>query len=111
MTETRWYKLIDHACRECGGRLLQSAPDEDGYVHVRCAECGLTATDKEGAAHLVICHCGLRCRDGRDARLRCIPNPNRKLPVDSEVAVVYEHEPGQRRVAQPRRPVQIADES
>lgn len=72
------YGLLNHACRICGGRLLQSSTE------VRCAECGVTAPHSEGKkTYRSLCFCGEKIG------LRCKNNPNQTPESPQEVIVEY----------------------
>jgi hypothetical protein len=64
--------LTDHCCRRCLGRLLAQAVA--GRSNFRCAECGAVAS-VIGPFEGSVCACGVQI-GGRDAGIRCMPNPN-----------------------------------
>lgn len=104
------FGLLDHACRICGGRLLQRRLASGGR-EVRCAECGTVAELAPAAAHpyKALCFCGARLPTGVDAGLRCIRNPQRTHEQPQEVVVRYvpEEEAATRRAPTRRRPVRV----
>lgn len=73
------WRLIDHACRLCGGRILTS---EDGATH-RCADCGAAGDTLEA-----VCCCGLP--GVGPARLRCTRTGVR-VPGAPEVWISVHH--------------------
>lgn len=75
---TTW-KLTNHACRVCFGRVLTSA---DGKIS-RCAECGIQAP----GGYRSICACGAHLRTGASMGLRCDRNPNPTPETPQEVIV------------------------
>jgi hypothetical protein len=78
MTEDFKWKIEDHVCRECLGRVLSRRGD-DGAPVVRCACCGTHAVGEPGA----ICACGVT--RAKYAGLRCA-RLERPIPgIDSEV--------------------------
>lgn len=76
------WELTSHACASCLGRILRST---DGAVF-RCAECGATATELSD-----VCVCGAKFptsradKTGRNARLRCMPNPHKSPACPVEI--------------------------
>lgn len=74
------YKFLDHACRVCGGRLLQSS---DGGKFV-CAECGANAASRK-----MLCYCGVKVGKHQDAGLRCRRNVNQTPESPTQVIVEY----------------------
>ncbi|MBN3839234.1 hypothetical protein [Burkholderia sp. Ac-20349] len=96
----RW-RLVDHACRHCFGRLLTSGSGKTASVH--CAQCG---RHEDGPVES-LCACGVHTAGGRQV-LECYRNPERTLEVPHEVLVrVRELEeagdpaPGARKVSVP----------
>lgn len=84
------FTLLDHACRVCGGRLLESTLGT-GEQHVRCAECGLNV-DAETSARTPwqsICYCGVTLAGGVDAGLRCMRSKARTPERPHEVVVCH----------------------
>lgn len=73
------WRLLNHCCRHCTGRLLES---EDGAV-IRCSECG---KEVEGPDHKKLCRCGERV-GGKNAGLRCIQNPSVTPEIPFEIVV------------------------
>jgi hypothetical protein len=74
------WKIEDHACRECLGRVLSRRGD-DGEAIVRCACCGAQGVGEPAA----ICACGISA--GRYASLRCTKLERLISGIDSEVVV------------------------
>jgi hypothetical protein len=66
------FVLTDHACRSCGGRILQqpnSGPSGGGNPYFRCADCG------KGGCHMGtdhLCWCGFGYKGAQPGRLRCV---------------------------------------
>ncbi len=57
--------------------------DAPGSMRVyRCATCGTEATAARASA---ICCCGIKMRTGRNAGIRCMPNPERTPEVPAEI--------------------------
>ena len=81
---TPHWRITDHVCRLCLGRILTRTLD-DGAEESRCAECGSHAPGD----HRSLCACGARLRNDTDARLRCVPNPERRPEVSAEIIVAY----------------------
>mgnify|MGYP001579254699 CR=1 FL=1 len=58
------YKITDHICRECDGRILEqinSGPAGGGNPVYRCADCGKASS---GLLPDVLCWCGCTNSDG-----------------------------------------------
>lgn len=77
------WKITDHACRACLGRIVECIGD-NGKHRVRCCECGL---EVEGGPK-ALCACGQKDRSGRDAGLRCIRNAEQRPELPQEIVVV-----------------------
>lgn len=76
------WELVDHACRNCLGRVLVRRDHKGEPVETRCAECGTRAA----GGYLEICCCGADC--GALGRvLECFPNPEVTPAVPQEVLV------------------------
>ena len=60
-----------HACRVCFGRIL-TVVHPDGRKVQMCYECGIQVESDD--VHDLCC-CGVKLRNGKDAGLRCVPNP------------------------------------
>jgi hypothetical protein len=74
------YRLTDHVCRNCLGRILRHLT-LDGRTVVQCSNCGVEAVGESP----VICACGIR--RGPFARLRCA-RLERPIPgVAAEIVV------------------------
>lgn len=73
----RW-RLTDHCCRVCFGRVLRH---EDGH-RLRCAECG---AEGEGPVESM-CFCGVEVCG--EQPFQCLPNPERGADTPNEVCVV-----------------------
>jgi hypothetical protein len=78
------WRLTDHVCRVCFGRVL-SRTTATGIV-VRCANCG-TELVGEPVSHL--CCCGLKTSAGKDAGLRCRRNEAPSPEQPAELAVGF----------------------
>ena len=71
----RWVPL-DHACRECGGRIVEvtnAGPTGGGNPVFKCADCGFGSS---GMGPSCICWCGMQHRGQSDPQYTCI-NVNR----------------------------------
>jgi hypothetical protein len=110
-TRKALFELVDHACRICGGRILQRTLPT-GEQQVRCAECGQTVDVAPTARtpYVSLCWCGVTFATGADAGLRCQradqPTPERPTEV-----VVRRIPPEQERKPSHRpgpRPVRVA---
>lgn len=74
------YSLAPHACRHCGGRVLQSG---DMF---RCGGCGAVAMGSPSG----ICGCGLlRSRGSNHAGFRCVANPARSPQSPAEIVIEF----------------------
>jgi hypothetical protein len=62
------WAAADHICSSCCGRILRA---ERTNLH-RCANCG---RESQGSIQSLCC-CGATLASGRDAGIRCVPNPN-----------------------------------
>ena len=75
------WRLTDHACASCFGRVLVSSR---GAVIYRCANCGSEEPGRQGMEHPPICACGMKA--GGSAGFRCVVNePTPACP--SEIVV------------------------
>ena len=78
------WRLTDHVCRVCFGRVLERWEQR---VHiVRCANCG---TEQQAVPVSTLCCCGLKTRSGHDAGLRCQRNENPTPEQPAELAVIF----------------------
>lgn len=75
------WKLTDHCCRACFGRVLVRETFDRRRIY-RCSNCGVEA---EGRTEAAICACGLKLKTGVDAGIRCGVNENRTPEWPSEV--------------------------
>ena len=80
MSEGCLWRIEDHVCRECLGRVV-SRQAEDGQAVMRCSNCGLEAI---GGAETV-CACGIR--RGGHSGLRCIQLDAPISGINAEVIV------------------------
>lgn len=105
--QIEFFRLLDHACRICGGRLL-SREKEDGRTSLRCSECGASADALAGAdsPHRLVCYCGAKLMTGVDARLRCRRNDAISPELSQEVLVM--HLPDE---AKPKKPAKSTPRS
>lgn len=86
------FRLEDHICRGCYGRLLSRPADAPGDRVYRCTNCGREETGRQVS---VLCACGTKVRkataSGRsglaviDAGIRCQPNPEPTPEFPSEI--------------------------
>jgi len=80
MTEAVLWRVEDHVCQRCLGRVLSRQADDGGMI-CRCSNCGAEAAGEPA----VICCCGIR--RGRYDRLRCV-RLDRSVPgITAEVVV------------------------
>jgi hypothetical protein len=86
--ETPTWRLTDHVCRVCFGRVLERMQtNPDGVMRiVRCANCG---TEIYNAAVKELCCCGLKTSTGKDAGLRCRRNEAPTPEQPAELAVAF----------------------
>jgi hypothetical protein len=77
-----YWKIEPHACRICFGRIL-SRTMPDGSTVSRCSECD---TEVEGGPHKLCC-CGVKLNGGKNAGLRCLPNPNKTPEAPAAIVV------------------------
>lgn len=67
------YKLTDHMCRDCGGRILtQATPDTitgGGNPIWRCSNCGAKTASMNAYP---LCWCGAHWRGGESMNFSCI---------------------------------------
>ena len=76
------WRLTDHCCRACFGRVLARETFEHKRLY-RCSNCGVEAV---GASEAAICACGIKLgRKRRDAGIRCVPNPTINAECVSEI--------------------------
>ncbi len=68
------WKLEDHLCRKCGGRILRSVsgagPSPGGNPIFRCADCGVADW---GTSPKRICWCGMSHRGQYETPYLCLP--------------------------------------
>lgn len=72
------YKIVDHVCRVCFGRILVLDSQ------ARCADCGAS-----GKSVKDVCACGALLRTGTNAGLRCVKNPEVSIECPAEIVVSY----------------------
>ena len=72
------YKIVDHVCRVCFGRILVSDSQ------ARCADCGAS-----GKTVHEVCTCGTLLRTKTNAGLRCVKNPEVSIECPAEIVVSY----------------------
>lgn len=75
MGRQKTWTLADHLCRDCGGRILQSATGAGmtpgGNPIYRCADCGVSCC---GMTPNGICWCGYHPRQNHGSRVyQCLP--------------------------------------
>ena len=75
------YAMVDHACRHCGGRVLQSGQ------FFRCSVCASGSIGSPSD----MCGCGIlpTARLGR-ARMKCGPNPNKSAQSPAEIVILLD---------------------
>lgn len=78
------WRLTDHVCRVCFGRVLERR-DAEGRRIVRCANCG---TEVVGRVENLCC-CGLKTSTGKLAGLKCVRNEAPTPEQPSEVMVRF----------------------
>ena len=73
MNKLLW-QVVDHACRICGGRILQNHGEQtvNGLPLYQCADCGESATGKTPSD---LCWCGFHMRgeEERSGFFMCLP--------------------------------------
>jgi hypothetical protein len=86
------WRLTDHVCRVCFGRVLERQQTTDaGATHiVRCANCG---TELHNVPMQALCCCGLKTSTGKDAGLRCRRNATPTPEQPAELAVGFGDRP------------------
>lgn len=85
-SEFEW-KITDHACRACLGRVLTRRTFEGKRIY-RCACCGI---EREGPGVAELCCCGIKLRKGHgqmDSGIRCVSNPARTPENLAEIVAV-----------------------
>jgi hypothetical protein len=70
------FKLVDHVCRACMGRLLERLGD-DGVPVFACSNCGAEAPAQPGLNWPPLCACSLTVDGVRDMGVRCVRNERR----------------------------------
>lgn len=90
MTLPTPWRLTDHACAACFGRIL--ARPEANETMYRCTNCG---AERISTRPETLCACGITLRTGKNAGLRCVRNPAPTPECPSEIIV--EEQPGDRR--------------
>lgn len=60
------WRIEDHVCRVCHGRIVSREVDEDGKRLYLCTNCGL---EVEGRKPSVLCACGTKIRKGKTGQL------------------------------------------
>ena len=90
MQDKRLYRVINHVCRLCGGRLLKSDPDREGSLRVRCADCGCFADGKVVNHHIheQLCMCGAKFPAGAKYALKCGINQLKSIEMPEECVVL-----------------------
>ena len=83
------YSLVDHACRHCGGRIVQ------GGDTFRCSTCGATTCGRPDE----VCGCGILPKLNSPTRFRCGPNPRKCEEFPSEIVILFGDQPATRRAA------------
>ena len=90
MDDSRHYRVIPHACRACGGRLLRAErEDKEALVRYRCANCGIhqDAPAENRYGHRLLCFCGAKPPGGVKLALRCVANPQQRLEAPDQIIV------------------------
>jgi hypothetical protein len=75
--DERWAPT-DHACRECGGRVVMvtnSGPTGGGNPIFRCADCGIGSAAMDASC---ICWCGFRHKGQAEPTYRCVRTESEK---------------------------------
>lgn len=99
MTKTNQpvYRLINHCCSICMGRLLELVVTSESEYEVRCAECGATGHGN----HESLCWCGLVIGQFGNAFV-CIRNYKKSPSLLNEIMVTEREISGNSRVVEPR---------
>lgn len=102
------WRLTDHVCRVCFGRVLErTQTTAAGTIHiVRCANCG---TELRQVPVKALCCCGLKTSAGKDAGLRCRRNEAPSPEQPAELAVAFGEPQAVPRSGRPPRP-RVPDE-
>ena len=69
LSNDKW-RLEDHVCAVCFGRILSIASDKEGERVYRCADC---AMEKPGSSTRVLCACGVKLK-AKSVGIRCVKN-------------------------------------
>lgn len=72
------WKLVDHVCRDCLGRILYGP---EGY---RCSNCGSSSEKLTD-----LCSCGATLKNGKNAGLRCTRNHHQRPDCPGEIVVTF----------------------
>lgn len=72
------WKITDHVCRVCFGRVLLSA------TQARCADCGAS-----GRHAIDVCACGVKLHSGAPGGLKCLKNPAISIECPAEIVIRY----------------------
>jgi hypothetical protein len=99
--EPRW-RLVDHICRHCRGRLLTR--NQGRRIIVRCAKCG---AEEEGG-HEALCCCGIEVK-GHGRMFECIRNPERSPGFPAEIVMREKPWTPPPATTRPRRPVRVPE--
>lgn len=75
------YKITDHVCRVCFGRVLVRITVDYRKIY-RCSCCGV---EREGKTEAAICTCGVKLRNKTDLGIRCMVNTQRTPECPSEI--------------------------
>ena len=84
MTDEYHWKLTDHICQHCLGRILER--QTPGGVVARCSDCGIEA---EGG-YRAICTCGMVLKTGKPAGFYCARNANHEPGKGQEIVGLHD---------------------
>jgi len=82
MIDKRLWRITNHVCRICKGRILKSSDD----VYVKCSDC---AVELKSAKTVALCSCGQKLKNGRKAGFKCVINKDHMPGTGQEVAAEY----------------------
>ncbi len=84
--DSQYWRMTDHACRHCGGRILRKRT-ERGAVYC-CAGCEVQSVGD----HRVICACGVRVAAGPNRGMspfRCVVVAERRPDHPARIGIAY----------------------
>ena len=82
--DDNYYRLTNHVCRICFGRVLERDIADDKLTF-KCSNCG---TETVSANVHSLCCCGMKLRNSKDAGVRCLISPNQRPEMPSEIVAM-----------------------